>query len=103
MEANGLIQWRGVQRRENPGAKGRANGFPTAALGALCFCFVISCSHVLLAQKAQFGINVPMRDGLQLSTDVWMPAEAGQHPAILVRTPYGKTNSFNGLNLESLG
>ena len=57
----------------------------------------------LNAQTAQFGIAVPMRDGVQLSADIWMPSESGPHPAILVRTPYGKTNDFDGSNLESLG
>lgn len=34
---------------------------------------------------------VPMRDGVGLSTQVWLPGHAkGRVPAILVRTPYGK-------------
>lgn len=35
--------------------------------------------------------SVPMRDGVKLSTDVYLPAgEAGPVPVVLVRTPYGK-------------
>jgi hypothetical protein len=34
--------------------------------------------------------RVRMRDGVHLSTSVYLPASTGKHPAILVRTPYGK-------------
>ena len=33
---------------------------------------------------------IPMRDGIRLSANVFLPAEPGRYPAILVRTPYGK-------------
>lgn len=34
---------------------------------------------------------VPMRDGVRLSTDVYLPGDrAGKVPAVLVRTPYGR-------------
>lgn len=37
------------------------------------------------------SFDVPMRDGIKLSTDVYLPKNAGQPvPAVLVRTPYGK-------------
>jgi putative CocE/NonD family hydrolase len=32
-----------------------------------------------------------MRDGVELSSDVWMPVQAGHFPVILIRTPYLKT------------
>jgi len=35
-------------------------------------------------------VPVPMRDGVRLSANVFLPAEYGRRPAILVRTPYGK-------------
>ncbi len=38
-------------------------------------------------------VMVPMRDGMHLATDVYLPAEAGgstRWPALLERTPYGK-------------
>ena len=31
-----------------------------------------------------------MRDGVRLSANIFLPAERGRVPAILVRTPYGK-------------
>ena len=35
-------------------------------------------------------VPVPMRDGVRLSANVFLPAEHGRVPAILIRTPYGK-------------
>jgi uncharacterized protein len=35
-------------------------------------------------------IMVPMRDGVRLATDAWIPAGEGPHPTLLVRLPYGK-------------
>ncbi|HUZ55142.1 MAG TPA: CocE/NonD family hydrolase [Streptosporangiaceae bacterium] len=40
-----------------------------------------------------FDVQVPMADGVSLSTDVVLPAAgAGPWPAILIRTPYSKVN-----------
>ena len=36
------------------------------------------------------NIMVPMRDGVRLATDVWVPAGGGPAPVLLVRLPYGK-------------
>ena len=33
---------------------------------------------------------VPMRDGVHLTADVFLPAAAGKWPTVLVRTPYGR-------------
>lgn len=41
--------------------------------------------------KMQFGIMIPMRDGVRLSTDIYMPEELGKYPVILVRTPYNNS------------
>jgi uncharacterized protein len=35
-------------------------------------------------------VRVPMRDGVKLATDLYLPASTGPHPAIVVRTPYSK-------------
>ncbi|MEZ5937191.1 MAG: CocE/NonD family hydrolase [Hyphomonadaceae bacterium] len=32
-------------------------------------------------------VQVPMRDGVRLDTDIWLPGE-GRYPVILIRTPY---------------
>jgi uncharacterized protein len=39
-----------------------------------------------------FDVQVPMADGVSLSTDVVLPGPAGAWPAILIRTPYSKVN-----------
>jgi uncharacterized protein len=43
---------------------------------------------------SEYGIGVPMRDGVRLSTNVFRPAEAGRYPAILLRTPYDKGDAI---------
>jgi putative CocE/NonD family hydrolase len=35
-------------------------------------------------------IMVPMRDGVRLATDAWIPAGGGPGPVLLVRLPYDK-------------
>ncbi len=39
------------------------------------------------------NVGVPMRDGLELATDIYRPAAEGRFPVILVRTPYKKEMS----------
>ena len=47
----------------------------------------------LYAVKYAGKYNVSMRDGVKLSTDVYLPGGVeGAVPAVLVRTPYGKEN-----------
>ena len=33
-----------------------------------------------------FDARVPMRDGVELSADIWLPAQKEKHPALLIRT-----------------
>ena len=40
--------------------------------------------------RVEKDIMVPMRDGVRLATDVWVLAEGGPAPVLLVRLPYGK-------------
>lgn len=44
------------------------------------------------AIKRLFDVRCPMRDGVELSSDIWLPAGEGKYPAILIRTPYLKTS-----------
>jgi putative CocE/NonD family hydrolase len=49
-----------------------------------------SCSQ----NKAEPGyqeVNIPMSDGVLLSTDIYIPKHAKQYPIVLVRTPYSKS------------
>lgn len=43
--------------------------------------------------KVQSGVKIPMRDGVKLATDIYLPAGVEKAPLILVRTPYKKEMS----------
>ncbi len=49
--------------------------------------------------KRIFDVRTPMRDGVELSGDVWMPAEGGPFPTIIIRTPYLKTMAIGDFTL----
>jgi len=38
----------------------------------------------------QKKVMIPMRDGVKLAANIYMPKEKGVYPVVLVRTPYGK-------------
>lgn len=40
--------------------------------------------------RLQEDVEVAMRDGVRLSTDIYLPESPGPHPAIAIRTPYTK-------------
>src|SRR5262245_9546569 len=40
--------------------------------------------------KSQINVRVPMRDGVELSTDIYRPDADGRFPVLVTRTPYGK-------------
>ena len=37
----------------------------------------------------RLDVGVPMRDGVTLSADIYLPKAAGSFPTVLIRTPYG--------------
>ena len=39
-------------------------------------------------------VMVPMRDGVRLCSDIYMPKQEGRYPVILTRLPYGKSESY---------
>ena len=45
------------------------------------------------AVKVLHDVKVPMRDGVKLSADIYMPSAEGKYPVILLRTMYGKSNA----------
>lgn len=63
-----------------PGPAGRPAGAPAAAP----------------ARRARVlgGLGVPTRDGLELTTDVFLPAPDGAWPVVVVRTPYNRSSLF---------
>ncbi len=85
----------------------------TPAAAVTLFAGLLLCLHPALAVAAgddtaagkvvlQSDVMVPMRDGIQLATDIYLPAQggkprSGRFPALLKRTPYNKesrTGSF---------
>ncbi len=44
--------------------------------------------------RSLIDVKVPMRDGVRLSADVYLPREEGQWPVILERTPYGNQGDW---------
>jgi uncharacterized protein len=41
-------------------------------------------------QQEQLGLTIPMRDGVRLAADLFLPNANGRFPTILVRTPYNR-------------
>lgn len=52
-------------------------------------------SQPIYEVKVEMDVKVPMRDGVQLSTNIYRPDAAGKFPVILIRTSYGKGNEKN--------
>ena len=51
---------------------------------------LICCNSALAEIKTQ-TVNMPMRDGIKLDTDVYCDDAVFQAPVILMRTPYDRT------------
>ena len=45
--------------------------------------------------RIMWDVKTPMRDGVLLSSDIYLPQKEGKYPVILQRTPYD--NASNGL------
>lgn len=60
--------------------------------GILACLLAISTQAHGATNKRMFDVRVPMRDSVELATDIWVPSPAGRHPLILMRTPYGKVS-----------
>ena len=50
--------------------------------------------------RTYIHVKIPMRDGVQLCADVYLPPDEGRYPVILTRSPYGATTSRNGGALD---
>lgn len=50
----------------------------------------------------RYPVEIPMRDGQTLAADVYLPAESGVWPTILIQTPYGKHARFPFIFLHEL-
>ncbi len=63
---------------------------------------------VLIAKEAyevdvRPEVKIPMRDGVELSANIFRPKADGRFPVILLRSPYGKGNEKNGDGLFYAG
>lgn len=66
--------------------------------------FLVQSSVPACAQfRTIFDMRIAMRDGVELSADVWLPFESKPYPVILMRTPYMKNWSLPALNFGKLG
>lgn len=73
----------------------------------LCLSATLLQSAWLLAQNSlptPQTLMVPMRDGVHLATDLYLPAGTPPFPVVLMRTPYNKANAGGaGPNTSKLG
>jgi putative CocE/NonD family hydrolase len=53
--------------------------------------------------QVRADVKIPMRDGVELSANIFLPKAEDEFPVILVRTPYGKGNEKNGDGLFYAG
>ncbi|WP_373006251.1 CocE/NonD family hydrolase [Hyphomonas sp.] len=57
----------------------------------------VAATEVLPAAKVRMGhVQVAMRDGARLDTDVYLPEAASKFPTVLIRTPYARELSLKG-------
>lgn len=50
-------------------------------------------STASLPFEARLDVAVPMRDGVSLAANIYLPTSGGPHPVLLLRTPYGKPDT----------
>jgi putative CocE/NonD family hydrolase len=50
---------------------------------------LVAGSRLVPAQvRKEFRVMIPMRDGVKLATDIWLPEAPGRYPVLVSRTPY---------------
>jgi len=78
----------------NSRAVGTEAGRCRLALGSLILIgTLVGRADAQSAVSQQFDVRVPMRDGVTLSADIWLPATPGRYPTVLTRTPYIKARA----------
>jgi putative CocE/NonD family hydrolase len=85
-----------AEAREAPA--GTAGKTLDAARKSVCGAIVLllTCTTLAAAPKPVrvLHVRIPMRDGVRLAANVFLPQEHGRLPVILERTPYGKAASI---------
>jgi putative CocE/NonD family hydrolase len=66
-----------------------SRGILLSLLVILCFAVQSNAGYPLNEIRIERHKAVPMRDGVILYADVYMPAAPGKYPTIVTRTPYG--------------
>jgi len=69
---------------------------------------VLSIQTIVAAQESpnvevRTEVKIPMRDGVELSANIFLPKVEGKYPVILIRSPYGKGNEKNADGLFYAG
>jgi putative CocE/NonD family hydrolase len=62
----------------------------TGIIASACLSFANGDTSKAEPKHGKMEVNIPMRDGTPLSTDIYLPHGKGKHPTVLVRTPYDK-------------
>jgi putative CocE/NonD family hydrolase len=82
---------RGVMRRH------RAVWISGLGLAILCGAWILAFAREQSSNATPRvmlkNVAVPMRDGVVLRADVWLPKAEGRFPALVYRTPYGKEDA----------
>jgi len=75
----------------------------------ILFLLILLLPLTIVAAEKTFEVDVrtevkiPMRDGVELSANIFLPKAKGKFPVILIRSPYGKGNEKNGDGLFYAG
>jgi uncharacterized protein len=91
--------------RTRAGISGWVRAVALAVCGAATMAATIRVMVTARAQTKKEGdsagpqnftkdVAVPMRDGVNLRADVWLPAATGRFPVLVYRTPYGKHHAL---------
>ena len=70
-----------------------------ACLAVTCWCLFVSvalAAETVYDVEVRADVKIPMRDGVELSANVFLPKAEGKFPTILSRTPYGKGRAKGG-------
>ena len=52
--------------------------------------------------KVRLDVKIPMRDGIKLSADIYLPQAEGPFPTVLIRDPYNKSSDQRILKARAL-
>lgn len=76
--------------------KNKIKAFTLSIIFITCFSFAQSKNLISQSEykvRMDLGVMVPMRDGVNLSSDFYFPDGEGEFPTILIRTPYNNSTA----------